>query len=108
MSRDIKILSPNQNKDTPLYHLINIAKTEFIKKAITFDNNNNNKVYCYTNNIYAWIDFGIYKIFKSDDEFQQSMCNISTYLYKINNHTIKIPGCWVQGHAPARRFSAGY
>jgi len=44
MSRDIKILSPNPNKDTPLYHLINIAKTEFIKKAITFDNNNNNKV----------------------------------------------------------------
>ena len=92
----IKILSPNPNKDTPLFHLIQIAKTEFIKKAIDLDNNNNNNnIYCYTNNIYAWIDFGIYKIFKSDDEFQQSICNISTYLYKVHNHTIKIPGCWV-------------
>ena len=74
MSSDIKILSPNPNKDTPLFHLIQIAKTEFIKKAIDLDNNNNNNnIYCYTNNIYAWIDFGIYKIFKSDDTMTHLM-----------------------------------
>ena len=34
LSGSIEILSPNPKKDTALFHIIQIAKTEFIKKAI--------------------------------------------------------------------------
>lgn len=86
-SGGIEILSPNPKKDTALFHLIQIAKTEFIKKAVQNDTNQNN-------DIYAWIDFGISKIFPDNREFEQSIINISQILDKIKPNTIKIPGCW--------------
>jgi len=82
----IEIISPNPKKDTALFHIIQIGKTEFIKKAIDIDVSGND--------IYTWIDFGISKIFKNDSEFQQSIMNISYMLEKINSNAIKIPGCW--------------
>jgi hypothetical protein len=88
----IEILSPNPKKDTALFHLIQIAKTEFIKKAIQNDTNQNDTNQ--NNDIYAWIDFGISKIFNNDKEFEQSIMNISQILDKIKPNTIKIPGCW--------------
>lgn len=87
LSGGINIVSPNPIKDTALFHIIQIAKTEFIKKAIATNRFNNN-------NIYAWIDFGISKIFQSDSEFLETLRAISTKLDNIQNNTVKIPGCW--------------
>jgi len=86
LSGGINIVSPNPIKDTALFHIIQIAKTEFIKKAIA-----TNK---FQNDIYAWIDFGISKLFTSDADFLETMLTISTKLDNIQNNTVKIPGCW--------------
>jgi len=83
---EISILSPNPEKDTAVFHIIQIAKTEFIKKAIELNSE--------TDNIYGWIDFGISKIFQNDNEFTNTICNIPNLLDKIKLNTIKIPGCW--------------
>lgn len=88
LSEEITILSPNPEKDTTLFHIIQIAKTEFIKKAIEISNDNE------SDNIYGWIDFGISKIFQNDNEFTNTICNIPNVLDKIKPNTIKIPGCW--------------
>jgi len=86
LSGGINIVSPNPIKDTALFHIIQIAKTEFIKKAIATNR--------FQNDIYAWIDFGISKIFQSDADFLETMLTISTKLNNIQNNTIKLPGCW--------------
>ena len=91
LSGSIEILSPNPKKDTVLFHIIQIAKTEFIKKAIKAIDNG---IAASENNIYAWIDFGISKIFKDNNEFKTSILNIPKMLDKINPTAIKIPGCW--------------
>jgi hypothetical protein len=92
-SGEITILSPNPEKDTALFHIIQIAKTEFIKKAIEL-NTNNIQISNENDNIYGWIDFGISKIFQNDNEFTTTICNIPNLLDKIKSNTIKIPGCW--------------
>ena len=85
----ISILSPNYKKETALFHIIQIAKTEFIKKAIEIDTPGTS-----AKNIYAWIDFGILKIFKDVIEFETAIMNIPYMLDNIKPNTIKIPGCW--------------
>ena len=100
LSGSIEILSPNPKKDTALFHIIKIAKKEFFKKAIKVIEIDIVIVFTSSeNNIYAWIDFGISKIFKDDSEFEQSVMNISKMLDKINPNAIKIPGCWPLNHA---------
>jgi hypothetical protein len=98
-SGEITILSPNLEKDTALFHIIQIAKTEFIKKAIELNTNNiqisdDSQISNETDNLYGWIDFGISKIFQNDNEFTNTICNIPNLLDKIKSNTIKIPGCW--------------
>ncbi len=85
-TNDISVFSPNPIKDTALFHIIQIAKTEFVKKAIEINK--------FSNDIYAWIDFGISKIFTTDEEFYKTILNISSKLDNLENNTIKIPGCW--------------
>lgn len=85
-NNDITILSPNSNKDTTLFHLIQIAKTEFVKKAIELESNEYS--------IYAWVDFGISKIFKNDDEFISSIVKLPTLIKNIKPNSIRIAGCW--------------
>ena len=98
LSENIAILSPNPKKDTALFHIIQIAKTEFVKKAIELDSPDifESKTTENTeNSIYAWIDFGISKIFKDDScEFETAIMNIPQTLDNIKPNTIKIPGCW--------------
>ena len=91
------VLSPNPNKDTALYHIIQIAKTEFIKKAIELESESKSESESEEHsNIFAWIDFGICKIFSSDVEFQYLISNISKYITMdtIKHDMVKIPGCW--------------
>jgi hypothetical protein len=97
----ISILSPNSKKETALFHIIQIAKTEFIKKAIALDtlgtidkSDKPDKLDTSAKNIYAWIDFGILKIFKDTIEFETAIMNIPHMLDNIKPNTIKIPGCW--------------
>ena len=96
LTREILILSPNPKKDTALFHIIQIAKTEFIKKAIALDTLGT--IDKPAKNIYAWIDFGISKIFKDTNdnttEFETAIMNIPHMLDNIKPNTIKIPGCW--------------
>lgn len=91
ITNGIEIVSLNLNKETVLFHIIQIAKTEFVKKAIEIEKNNINMS---SSDIYAWIDFGIAKIFKDEYEFQESVCNITRLLDKIKTNSVKIPGCW--------------
>ncbi len=99
LASNTNILSPNPNKDTALFHIIQIAKTEFIKKAIELESKNENESENESeekSNIFAWIDFGIYKLFSSYSEFQYLISNISKYITMdtFNKDMVKIPGCW--------------
>ena len=81
---DIHVNSPNPTKDTAVYHVIQTSKTEFVKKAIDMD--------VYHDDKYAWIDFGIYKLFNDENQFRQHIGYISQNLGKISTDKIKIPG----------------
>lgn len=84
---NFNVLSLNDDKDT-LFHIIQYAKLEFIVRAININNNDNN--------VYAWIDIGIYKIFKSQMDFEKSIINIHSNLnlyYEYNK--IIATSCWL-------------
>jgi len=99
LASNTNILSPNPNKDTALYNIIQIAKTEFIKKAIELESASKSESENESeeqSNIFDWIDFGIYKLFSSYSEFQYLISNISKYITMdtIKHDMVKIPGCW--------------
>lgn len=50
--------------------------------------------------IYGWLDFGVRKIFASDEEFEMSICSIPARIKQLQTtgrwqaDKVKIPGCW--------------
>lgn len=86
LSGRIKVLTPNINKDTALFHILQISKTEFMKRAIELNH--------FNTEIFAWIDFGIRKIYKSDDEMLECVSNIQSNISHVPRDSILIPGCW--------------
>lgn len=82
----IRVLSPNATKDTALFHILQISKTEFVKRAIELNH--------FNTDIFAWIDFGIRKIYKSDDEMLECLSNIQSNISHVPLDSILIPGCW--------------
>lgn len=72
----------NINKDTHDYILIQLQKTEWIKKAIELNP--------YESSQFAWIDFGIFHIINNIDIFNTVCNNITNKYY----NSIRIPGCW--------------
>lgn len=100
-NNDINILSPNPNKDTTLFHLIQIAKTEFITKGILYYENNPTMIANFPIGKqiqFGWIDFGINKIFHNDFEFEKVILNLPARMDNIPEEIIQnkimIPGCW--------------
>lgn len=89
----------NHGKDTRDYLIVQNAKSEFIKLASEI----------IKSKFYAWIDAGIFKIVKDDD-------NLNTYLQNVPNipeDKITIPGCWSKDTPLNRdeinwRFCGGY
>lgn len=84
----IKVLSPNAAKDTALFHLLQLSKTIFMRRAIEMN--------YFATDIFAWIDFGIRKIYKSDEEMISCLYNINTkeHIDCIPRDTLLMPGCW--------------
>ena len=117
-SNGITCLSPNQIKDTVLYHIIQIAKTEFVSRAINYfihiNNINNHSRWNnidIENCIYGWIDFGIRKMFQSDNIFQTTIIELPSRIKELQtrgnwqSNKLKIPGCWNLNSADNTEFN---
>lgn len=76
------LITDNKNKDTIEYIFVQCYKTEWIKKAMEYDNDNNNN--------YVWIDFGIYHIINDDNKF----INVITEISKKTYNNVRIASCW--------------
>jgi hypothetical protein len=84
---DIDVLTPDKGKDTALFHLLQLSKTKFVEDAIKLDP--------FKTDIFAWIDFGIRKIFKSDEEMITSVSSISQQMIHVESDSILMPSCWL-------------
>jgi len=79
---DITIPRANQEKDTLEYLLIQINKTEWIKKAIELNPYNTSQ--------FIWIDFGIHHLFHESLLFPTLLQNAVDKTYK----KVRIAGIW--------------
>lgn len=90
-SSNITVLKQNNIKDNEFFHAIQLQKTKWLLEGITHykTQHPSNKPMQY-----AWIDFGIFKIFNNDLQlFQNTLMQIPTRNTPENK--ITIPGCWI-------------
>lgn len=76
----------NPTKDTKEYMMIQLQKTDWLKRAIEMNP--------YQTENFLWIDFGIYHIIDDELVFQKYMKTIMKKTYE----TIRIPGCSNPSH----------
>lgn len=80
----IPIDTPNKDKDTHDYLIVQNEKTYFMKKA--------SELNPFSTSCFAWIDFGIFHIMKDNFTlYQETLKRISKYSNR--NNKIRIPGC---------------
>ena len=98
-SSNINVLKQNNIKDNEFFHAIQLQKTTWMLEGITHyktqqtGNNPSSKPIQY-----AWIDFGIFKIFNNDLKlFQETLMQIPARYTNstIPENKITIPGCWI-------------
>ena len=90
-SSNITILKQNNIKDNEFFHAIQLQKTTWLLEGITHYKTQHPSSKPMQ---YAWIDFGIFKIFNNDLQlFQNTLMQIPTRYTPENK--ITIPGCWV-------------
>jgi len=94
-SSNINVLKQNNIKDNEFFHTIQLQKTTWLLEGIkhyktqqTVNNHSRKSIK------YAWIDFGIFKIFNNDLQlFQNTLMQIPARYTPENK--ITIPGCWI-------------
>lgn len=107
ISSSTTILKQNYIKDNEFFHAIQLQKTTWILEAISYIKKNHTQQSetkekpgttdqpSNTTVKYAWIDFGIFKIFNNDvTQFQQILNQLPAKYTSIPNNKITIPGCW--------------
>lgn len=90
---EIKNLKCSSNcpiKDTYQYHIINLEKTEWVRRAVTINP--------FKTDNFMWIDFGVFHMLKSDPTEK-----LSNILQKDRNKVV-IPGCYHPDKTPAKYF----
>jgi hypothetical protein len=80
----------NELKDTAEYIALMNAKSELIHKAIDLN--------LWNSDHYAWIDFNIYHIFKTNPEYADKFLQTLVKRDLQSQNFIAIPGCWPFKH----------
>lgn len=83
---DVDVLTPNKDKDTAIYHLLQLSKTAFVERAI--------KLNPFASEIFAWIDFGIRKIFKTDELMTVVLTSLKDNIINVPKDAVLMPSCW--------------
>jgi len=98
---NITILKQNEIKDNEFFHAIQLQKTTWMLEAISYYKTHlAQKIITILSSKpikYAWIDFGIFKIFNNDlNLFQDTMKQLPVRYTNSNvpENKITIPGCW--------------
>ena len=72
-------------KDTHDYMMVQLQKTDWVRRAIELDH--------FKTEQFVWIDLGIYWIVKNQDIFD----NGCAHLVNCSYDKVRIPGCWILG-----------
>lgn len=83
---EIKVLTVDKGKDTAMFHLLQLSKSDFVARAIRLNP--------FNADIFAWVDFGIRKVFRSDDEMRKSIMSLTSQLTKVPKRGLLMAGCW--------------